>query len=123
MSIQNIDHVQLAMPPGREEEAREFYCGLLGIPEVPKPQSLAASGGAWFERGSLKVHLGVEVDFSPAKKAHPAFQVTGLDDLRAKLERAGSEILPDDRLPGFDRFFTKDPFGNRLEFLEPTPQA
>jgi len=107
------------MPMGREAEAREFYAGVLGLPEKAKPESLAASGGAWFERGNLRVHLGVEQDFRPAQKAHIAFCVTGLDDWIGKLRAAGGSVVEDDRLLGFRRVFTHDPFGNRLEFLEP----
>ncbi|MDF1839549.1 MAG: VOC family protein [Planctomycetota bacterium] len=123
MSILCIDHVQLAMPPGRELEAKAFYEGLLGIPEVPKPKPMAATGGAWFERGDLKVHLGVQAEFTPARKAHPAFRVRGLGELEAKLEAAGISTLRDDRLPGHNRFFVNDPFGNRLEFLELISQS
>jgi catechol 2,3-dioxygenase-like lactoylglutathione lyase family enzyme len=119
MPICQSDHVQLAMPSGKEEAAREFYSGLLGIPEVPKPPILAARGGAWFEAGDLRVHLGVDSDFRPAKKAHPAFRVLGLADLVVKLREAGVAVIEDDLLQGFDRVYANDPFGNRLEFLEP----
>jgi len=96
MRITAIEHVQLAMPPGKESEAREFYAGLLGIPEVPKPPDLAKRGGAWFERGSLKIHLGVEADFRPARKAHPALLVVDLPALVAAIAaeaREGDQIL------------------------------
>lgn len=117
--LQRIEHVQLAMPKGEEGRARAFYRDLLGLPEIQKPARLAASGGAWFERGELKVHLGVEEDFRPARKAHAAFVVDDLAALAGALEAAGSEVILDDRLPGYDRFFTSDPFGNRLEFMAP----
>jgi catechol 2,3-dioxygenase-like lactoylglutathione lyase family enzyme len=119
MRIKSIDHVQLAMPPGREAEARKFYGGLLGLPEKRKPPPLAKRGGCWFERGALKVHLGVEADFRPARKAHPAFLVEGLDRLRAALQAAGYAVRTDEPLAGFERIFVDDPFGNRIELMEP----
>jgi catechol 2,3-dioxygenase-like lactoylglutathione lyase family enzyme len=117
--VERIDHVQLAMPPGREDDARRFYADLLGIPEVPKPPELAARGGCWFEDGALKVHLGVEADFRPARKAHPALLVRDLGTLVAGLRAAGVEIVDDDHLDGYERVYAYDPFGNRLELLEP----
>ena len=117
--VESIDHVQLAMPPGGEEAARRFYGQLLGIPETPKPPHLATRGGCWFERGGLKVHLGVEADFTPARKAHPALAVSGLRDLVAHLAANGVAIRDDEPLPGFDRVYVDDPFGNRIELLEP----
>lgn|SRR5487761_119735 len=119
MKIRAIDHVQLAMPPGREAEARAFYTGLLGIPEQPKPAHLAARGGCWFERGALKIHLGVEKDFTPAHKAHPALIVEDLPALAASLEHAGCRIGNDEPLQGYDRIYVDDPFGNRIELMEP----
>jgi catechol 2,3-dioxygenase-like lactoylglutathione lyase family enzyme len=119
-SVDGIDHVQLALPPGEEARAVEFYSGLLGIPEVPKPPHLAARGGCWFERGPLKVHLGVEQDFRPAKKAHPALLVHGLPELVDRLRSAGVPVVDDEPLEGYDRVYVSDPFGNRLELLEPT---
>jgi len=117
--IVGVDHVQLAMPAGREEEARAFYERLLGIPEAPKPPELARRGGAWFENGAVKVHLGVEADFRPARKAHPALLVQGLRGLVLRLREAGIDVVDDEPLPGYDRVFTADPFGNRLELMEP----
>jgi catechol 2,3-dioxygenase-like lactoylglutathione lyase family enzyme len=113
-----IEHVQLAMPAGREAEARAFYAGLLGIAEIEKPPELATRGGAWFEDGTLKIHLGVETDFRPARKAHPALLVRGLRDLVARLQAAGVEVV-DEPLPGCDRVYVADPFGNRIELMEP----
>jgi catechol 2,3-dioxygenase-like lactoylglutathione lyase family enzyme len=120
MGIVAIDHIQLAMPAGREADARAFYEGLLGLREVPKPPNLAARGGCWFERGAVRVHLGVEADFRPARKAHPAFLVDDLLAVRATLEAAGIPIRHDEPLDGYERFYIDDPFGNRLELLEPT---
>jgi len=120
MRISFIDHVQLAMPAGREDEARAFYQGALGIPEQAKPAHLAKRGGAWFERGTLKVHVGVEKDFRPASKAHVAFIVEGLGELVARCRAAGYRVAGDELLDGFDRVYIYDPFGNRLEFMEPT---
>ena len=118
-AIAAVDHVQLAMPPGEERRAVEFYSGLLGIPEVPKPPNLAKRGGCWFERGPLKVHLGVEQDFRPAKKAHPALRVRDLASLVTRLRGAGVDIVDDEPLEGYDRVYVSDPFGNRIELLEP----
>jgi catechol 2,3-dioxygenase-like lactoylglutathione lyase family enzyme len=117
MPVVGIDHVQLAMPPGREDEAREFYAGLLGIPEKAKPAELATRGGAWFESGAVKLHLGVEPDFRPARKAHPALLVSDLRSLAARLREAGVDVV-DDALGGYPRVYVSDPFGNRLELME-----
>jgi len=121
MRVLGIDHVQLAMPPGREDEARSFYEGLLGIPEEKKPAALAARGGCWFSRGPLKVHLGVEQAFAPARKAHPAFLVEGLEELKARIEEAGCPTATDVPLEGYERCFVDDPFGNRIELMEERP--
>jgi catechol 2,3-dioxygenase-like lactoylglutathione lyase family enzyme len=119
MRVEKLDHVQLAMPSGREDEARRFYTGVLGIPEVPKPPHLALRGGAWFEDGELKVHLGVDKDFRPATKAHPAFLVRDLRRLADELRASGFAVADDEPLEGYDRrIFTADPFGNRIELLE-----
>ncbi|MEY2570699.1 MAG: hypothetical protein QOE63_1049 [Acidimicrobiaceae bacterium] len=109
-----LDHVQLAMPRGAEAEAATFYEGVLGLTQVQKPEPLASRGGCWFADGSLQVHLGVEDDFRPAKKAHPAFIV---DDLDALVARAGA-VRWDDVLPGVRRCYVDDPFGNRIELIE-----
>ena len=116
--IVGIDHVQLAMPIGGEDDARRFYAGLLEIPERPKPGDLAKRGGVWFENGAVKIHLGVEADFRPAQKAHPALLVRGLDALVVRLRRAGVTVT-DDQLSGYLRVYVSDPFGNRLELMEP----
>jgi catechol 2,3-dioxygenase-like lactoylglutathione lyase family enzyme len=118
MTVIAIEHVQLAMPPGREEEARAFYAGLLGMVEVRKPAHLAARGGAWFEAGEVKVHLGVEESFRPARKAHPAFVVADLQELVACLRAAGHEAVEDQPLAGWQRIYIADPFGNRIELME-----
>ena len=110
--------MQLAMPAGREEAAREFYGRLLGIPEVAKPPQLAKRGGAWFEKGELRIHLGVDPDFRPARKAHPGFRVRDLSTLVTALRGAGYEISEDDSLAGVRRVFVADPFGNRLELID-----
>lgn len=119
--IDRIDHVQLAMPAGQEDAARGFYDQLLGIPEAPKPPHLAARGGCWFERGELKVHLGVEADFRAARKAHPAFLVQDLPALVVRLVAAGVRVVDDEPLDGYHRVYADDPFGNRLELMEPLP--
>lgn len=119
MAIVGIDHVQLAMPAGREEDARAFYSSLLGLPEVPKPADLAKRGGVWFESSEVKVHLGVDREFRPAKKAHPAFLVKDLRLLVERLRAAGVAVTDDEPLAGYDRVYVTDPFGNRLELMEP----
>ena len=115
-----LDHVQVAMPPGEEAKAREFYVGVLGMMELAKPVSLEARGGAWFAGGdgaSVQIHVGVEQEFRPAKKAHPAVLVIGIDELAERIEEAGGVVQWDDDLAGLRRFFCHDPFGNRLEFI------
>jgi catechol 2,3-dioxygenase-like lactoylglutathione lyase family enzyme len=119
MRIKEIEHVQLAMPPGKESEARTFYEGVLGIPEVPKPANLAKRGGCWFVRGTLKIHLGVENDFRAARKAHPALLVEDLPALKALIKAAGYSFKTDEPLAGYDRIYINDPFGNRIELMEP----
>lgn len=118
MQIMRIEHVQLAMPAGGEELARRFYRDLLKIPETPKPPHLAKRGGCWFERGALKLHLGVEAEFRPARKAHVALLVADLPALRRKLQAAGCAVKDDEPLPGYDRIYVDDPFGNRLELMQ-----
>lgn len=118
--IEGLDHVQVAAPPGCEPDARRFYGELLGLPEILKPAPLAASGGAWFACGAQELHVGAAEDFAPARKAHPALRLedaTALDELAERLCAAGAPVEPDERLPGHRRFYTLDPFGNRLEFL------
>ncbi len=119
MPIRAIHHVQLAMPPGREALAVEFYEGLLGLTHVPKPPDLASRGGCWFEDGALAIHLGVEDPFVPARKAHPALLVEGLADLEVRLEAAGHPVRPGPGLVGLEQRYVDDPFGNRIELLEP----
>src|SRR4030095_483051 len=108
MKVYAIDHVQLAMPAGGEDAARAFYSGILGIKERPKPPHLAARGGVWFEQGDLKIHLGVEQDFRPAKKAHPALLVEGLDELVEHCRRAGWGVSLAELLEGYHRVYLAD---------------
>jgi catechol 2,3-dioxygenase-like lactoylglutathione lyase family enzyme len=117
--VHGLDHVQLAMPAGEEQRARAFYSGVLGLTEVPKPANLAKRGGVWFEGGTLRVHLGVEAEFRPAKKAHPAFLVRNLGALIGHLQLAGVAVVTDEPLAGYERIYVADPFGNRIELLEP----
>jgi catechol 2,3-dioxygenase-like lactoylglutathione lyase family enzyme len=119
--LEAIDHVQVAMPAGEEARARAFYRDLLGLPEQPKPPELAARGGCWFESDRVKVHCGVETPFAPAKKAHIAFRVDDVRGLAIRAKAAGYIVAEDGALPGHDRVFIHDPFGNRLEFLRPAP--
>jgi catechol 2,3-dioxygenase-like lactoylglutathione lyase family enzyme len=118
MRITGIDHVQVAAPPGGEEDARAFYAGLLGLEELPKPEPLRARGGCWFRAGSGELHVGVEEPFAPARKAHPGLVVDGLDELVERLAGAGVAVAWDDAIPGVRRCYAADPFGNRLELRE-----
>ena len=117
--LRAIDHVQIAIPLGGEDQARPFYGDLLGLTEVTKPAELAKRGGAWFEAGAVKVHLGIEQDFRANVKAHVAFEVDNVSGLAARASAAGYEIKANDEIDGVERVFIFDPFGNRLEFLKP----
>jgi catechol 2,3-dioxygenase-like lactoylglutathione lyase family enzyme len=114
--IEAIDHVQLAAPAGCEEDARRFFGEVCGLVEIPKPAPLASRGGVWFRCGPQQLHIGVEHEFAPSHKAHPAFRLASLDDLRVLADRIG-DVRWDDELAGYERFYASDPFGNRLEFL------
>lgn len=116
--ITGYDHVQVAIPAGGEPAAREFYGGVLGMTELPKPPALAVRGGCWFTSGAAVLHLGVEEPFAPARKAHPAFVVDDLDAARDAITAAGYECVASDEIPGLRRFHSADPFGNRLEFQQ-----
>jgi catechol 2,3-dioxygenase-like lactoylglutathione lyase family enzyme len=117
--LTRLHHVQVAMPAGREDDARAFYSAVLGLDEVPKPENLRGRGGCWFRsrEGGLEIHVGVEEGFRPARKAHPAILVDGLAELRRRLVDGGHEVHDDEQLAGYERFYGFDPFGNRLEFL------
>jgi catechol 2,3-dioxygenase-like lactoylglutathione lyase family enzyme len=119
-SFERLHHVQLAIPPGGEDDGRAFWGVVLGMAELEKPPVLAARGGCWFRGAGLEVHLGVEQDFVPARKAHPGVLVSDLNALAARLGESGVEVVWDGEFPGHDRFYAADPFGNRLEFLQPT---
>ena len=121
MPIDHLDHVQLALPPGREADAVAFYQDLLGIPQVPKPAHLAGRGGCWFEAGALRVHLGVDSEFHPARRAHPAFVVTDLVEFVDHLAAAGVVARWDEPFEGTISAYVDDPFGNRIELLEHLP--
>jgi catechol 2,3-dioxygenase-like lactoylglutathione lyase family enzyme len=114
-----LDHVQIAAPPGCEAEARHFFGDLLGLPELEKPEPLRQRGGVWFAVGDHQLHIGVESEFAPARKAHPAFALSpaDLDRLASRLTSSGSDVTWDSSLPDQRRFYCKDPWGNRLEFL------
>jgi len=113
-----IDHVQLTMPPGEEEKARGFCRELLGMTELPKPTELAKRGGCWFGSGGVQIHLGVENDFRPAKKAHPALRCRDYAALVQRLRDAGAEVNEPDDIPGVRRCHVHDPFGNRIELID-----
>ena len=119
MPIVGIDHVQVAAPRGGESEAkaRAFYGELLGLQEIEKPDNLKLNGGVWFSTGTGQLHIGLEEPFSPARKAHPAFIVDDLQQLRSRLHDAGISLTEANDIPGVDRFHVHDPFGNRLELM------
>jgi len=117
--IVGLHHVQIAVPAGSEPALRDFYGGVLGMTEVAKPSALAARGGVWFRSGTAELHLGVEADFRPAQKAHPALVVDDLDAVATRLAEAGRGLRPDNLLPGYRRCYVDDPCGNRLELLSP----
>ena len=116
--ILGLDHVQVAAPPGCESQARAFYGGLLGMEEVPKPETLPNRAGCWFRAGAQELHVGVEEPFTPARKAHPGFLVDDLAALIERLRAAGTELRTDATLPGIERCHVVDPFGNRLELRQ-----
>ncbi|MDQ3067763.1 MAG: glyoxalase [Actinomycetota bacterium] len=115
--LDGIDHVQLAAPPGCEAEARRFFGELLGLEEIEKPESLRARGGAWFRVGAQQLHVGVEAEFAPARKAHPAFAVTRYDALCDRLRAAGVAVVADDSIPSLRRCYVADPWENRIELV------
>lgn len=121
--IAAVDHVQLAAPPGSEEELRAFYTGVLGMTELAKPPVLAGRGGCWFAAGGAVLHLGIEEDFRPARKAHPGLRVSDIHGFAGRLKEKGASVVWDYDLPGHTRFYSQDPVGNRLEFLEPIAMA
>jgi len=118
VEILGIDHIQIAMPANGEDLARKFYGELLGLVEIDKPAELASRGGCWFKLDGFGIHLGVDEDFRPARKAHPAFAVTDLDALKTKMTAAGVQIKIDPATSNTKRFHAQDPFGNRLEFIQ-----
>lgn len=119
MAFRAIDHVQLAMPAGKEDEARSFYAGILGFVEVAKTAELASRGGAWFRSGDVAIHLGIDPEFRPARKAHPALRCDGYVELLERLERSGINVVRDDSpFEGRAHCYIADPFGNRLELID-----
>jgi len=122
VTFDRLHHMQLAMPRAEERAARDFFVGVLGMTEVDKPPVLAARGGAWFRAGDVELHLGVEDNFQPARKGHPGIVVTDLDDVVHRLIESGQDVSWDADFPGFRRVYAHDPFGNRLEFLQPASQ-
>jgi catechol 2,3-dioxygenase-like lactoylglutathione lyase family enzyme len=119
MTVLGIDHVQVAAPAGCEDEARAFYGALLGMEELRKPEAIRGRGGCWFRAGAQELHVGVEEQFAPARKAHPGLVVSDLGAIRARLASAGTVFEDDRRIERVDRLFVHDPFGNRLELRQP----
>ncbi len=117
-TIKAIDHIQIAAPKGSEDQARHFYVKILGFKEVEKPETLSKNGGVWFAYGSVQIHIGIEEPFVPAKKAHPAFEIQNLESLKQHLLNNNLNVIEDYNLLGANRFYSNDPFGNRMEFLE-----
>lgn len=120
ITLTGLHHVQLAAPPGTEPPMRAFYGGLLGMAEVPKPAALAARGGVWFRGPGIELHIGIEEDFRPARKAHPGILVRDLDEIAGRLRASGLRVRSDDLFPGYRRCYVDDPAGNRIELLQPT---
>lgn len=121
MNIRRINHVQITIPKGAEEPARAFYCGVLGLPEIAKPELLAGRGGFWLEIGDQQIHVGTEDGFDRlTTKGHIAYEVGDVEWWRAHLEANGATIGDSVPIPGYARFETRDPFGNRIEFIQPT---
>lgn len=118
--LTRIDHIQLAMPHDKEAQADAFYCYVLGLEKVEKPEALRKNGGVWFGSEAIQIHLGVDPDFKPARKAHPAFRVVDIDALATKLLAANFPVKWDNRLPNTRRFYCDDPYGNRIEFMAET---
>jgi catechol 2,3-dioxygenase-like lactoylglutathione lyase family enzyme len=118
MSVIGIDHVQLAMPAGQEEQARTFYRDVLGLPETSKPADMVGRGGCWFESSLVKIHLGVDKEFRPATKAHPGLLVDDLQTVVERCRQRGLETSTGPAIEGYERIFVKDPFGNRIELLQ-----
>ncbi|MBV1693776.1 MAG: glyoxalase [Hyphomicrobiales bacterium] len=116
-ALVSLDHVQIAIPQGGEDRGRAFYCLILGMREIEKPAVLAARGGCWFTNGVVHVHLGVDPDFVPARKAHAAFRATGIERFATMLAAAGHQVQWDGAVSGVRRLFTADPFGNRIELI------
>ncbi|HLK70198.1 MAG TPA: VOC family protein [Bryobacteraceae bacterium] len=114
----SLHHIQIAAPAGCEDDARRFYGGVLGLDEIEKPEQLQQQGGCWFRCGGHQIHIGVEPDFRPARKAHAAFAAVNLETLRTRLLARGFRVTDDSNLPGVRRFYTSDPWGNRIEFIE-----
>lgn len=119
MTLPRIHHVQIVIPAGGEDAARRFYGDLLGLGEIEKPENLRARGGVWFETGNLQLHLGVDPRFKPAAKAHVAFEVDDIEGMHERCVAACMAVRHDEPLPGYERFYVDDPFGNRTEVLQP----
>lgn len=120
IGIKRLDHVQLCVPKGQEEKARNFYCGILGLVEIEKPASLVPNGGFWLQAGDVQIHIGTEPMGTEQSKRHPAFEVVNVGEARAHLLKHGVKLKEEIPFPGVERFSFFDPFGNRVELLEKT---
>lgn len=118
INIKKLDHVQLCIPFGKEDEAREFYTGILGLQETLKPEALLKNGGMWFQAGDIQLHIGVEKTGLGRSKRHPAFEVENVEGVRQEVEQKGVKTQDQEEIPNVIRFCLYDPFGNRIEFLE-----
>ncbi|KOO50989.1 VOC family protein [Viridibacillus arvi] len=116
--FKSIAHIQLAAPKGSEDEAKRFFGDILGFREIEKPELLRKRGGVWFEFANYQIHIGIEEPFTPAKKAHPAFEIENIEDLKSHLSKNDIKFIIDEDLPGANRIYINDPFGNRIEILE-----
>ena len=117
IKFKKLDHVQICIPEGKENEARDFYTGIIGLTEIPKPKALMQNGGLWYQVADIQLHIGTEKDLNKSKR-HPAFEVEDLKEARKHLEQSGLQIKEEVRIPGQDRFSFTDPFGNRIELLQ-----
>jgi catechol 2,3-dioxygenase-like lactoylglutathione lyase family enzyme len=122
INFKRLDHIQICIPKGKENDARKFYSDIIGLAEIPKPQALVANGGLWYQIADIQLHIGVENEINKSKR-HPAFEITNLDEARQYLEKNGVPVKEETRIPGQSRFSFIDPFGNRIELLQKSDRS